>query len=105
MKLIAIGSLLWLAHSAPSGWAYDNECCSGMDCYEEPTGAVLETPAGYKIVATGEVVPYEGPGGKALDGGIIARRHSQDQSYHRCSRNGGDPKAPSLCLYVPPGSV
>jgi hypothetical protein len=105
IKLIAIGSMVLLSHNGMGGWFYDESCCHDLDCYQVADDAIAETAAGYLIKATGEVVPYAGPGGKALDGGVIARKKSKDEHFHRCSREGGRVTAPSICLYVPPGSV
>ena len=48
------------AHDAPTGWTYPYSCCSGQDCREVtsgPQGRVRETPQGYQIASTGEVMP------------------------------------------------
>jgi hypothetical protein len=104
--LIVAAGLLFpheaLSHNAPAGWAYDSDCCSGVDCYEIDDSEIEITAQGYEIKATREVVPFVGSGGKALDGGIITRRRSKDEHYHRCSRQYGSRSAASICLYVPP---
>jgi hypothetical protein len=75
----------------PTGWQYGWECCSGMDCRQLASSAVAETPQGYEIKLTGEVIPY---GDKRL-------KQSKDEFYHQCTI-GGDPKAKhSICLYTP----
>jgi hypothetical protein len=85
------------AHEAPPskmqplGWQYGWDCCSMMDCRPLASNAVAETPQGYVIRLTGEVIPY---GDKRL-------KQSKDEFYHQCTI-GGDPKAVhSICLYKP----
>jgi hypothetical protein len=78
-------------HEAISGWAYPSECCSGVDCY--PINAATEIavePVGYRILATGEFVPFE------------QAKVSGDGLWHRCSQK-GDRKLATICLYVPAG--
>lgn len=99
---IAIGILLsavaqsWPHEAPPSktqplGWTYDYSCCSAFDCRSVGTTAVTETPQGYTIKLTGEIIPY---GDKRI-------KRSKDEFYHQCTI-GGDPKAThSICLYVP----
>jgi len=78
------------AHMAPSGWMYDYACCSGIDCRQVPDNAIKQSPAGYVIEATGELIPY---GDKRI-------RNSKDQYYHWCSI-GGRPDTKTICLYRP----
>jgi hypothetical protein len=78
----------------PQGWNYPFSCCSGMDCREVtlgPQGTVNETPQGYKIAATGEVIPY---GDKRI-------KDSPDGVTHWCSVAGKDDSR-TICLFVPP---
>jgi hypothetical protein len=83
------------AHDAPLGWAYGAECCSMTDCWQEKDGAILETPNGYRVITTGELIAY----------GDSRIKPSKDQFFHRCTV-GADPKARrSICLYVPPRSL
>lgn len=110
VRLIIAGSLVYLfmlalaalflllvagkgrAHEAPMGWSYEQRCCSGIDCRPVERDAILESPNGYVIRATGEVIPYSS--GKI--------RPSQDSDYHWCSQ-GGKPDTPTICLYAPHG--
>lgn len=74
------------AHEAPLGWAYDYECCSGVDCRQ---AKVRETINGY-VVPSGELIPY---GDKRV-------RLSKDEFFHWCTVRGLDTTA-TLCIYVP----
>lgn len=76
--------------SQPLGWAYGWECCNLMDCREVPESAIEESPAGYVIKATGEVIPYSDKKVK----------QSKDERFHWCSK-GGKPDTATICLYVP----
>lgn len=96
---IALATMATAAHShdaiptatAPLGWQYGWDCCSALDCRQIGPSAVRETPQGYTIKLTGEVIPY---GDKRL-------KRSKDEFYHQCTKN-GDPNAPkSICLYTP----
>jgi hypothetical protein len=79
------------AHQAPAGWSYGVECCSSLDCFQAPPGEIAETPLGYRVRSTGELIPY-------ADSRI---KRSRDEFFHRCSP-GGDARAKrSICLYVP----
>lgn len=83
------------AHDAPLGWAYGAECCSMTDCWQEKDGAIQETPNGYRVVLTGELIGY----------GDTRIKPSKDQFFHRCTAT-ADPRARlSICLYVPPRSL
>lgn len=85
-----------VAHEAITGWTYPNSCCSARDCYQMEPGDVTWTPDGYRIEATGEVVPFE------------RTRRSPDGFFHRCSSR-GNPSKPTIgktfqkgrCLWVP----
>ncbi len=79
-----------LAHDAPSGWSYPFSCCSGYDCRPVSAKTIDQSPAGYVIANTGEIVGY-------TDSRI---RNSPDGEYHWCSvagRNDGR----TICLFVP----
>lgn len=78
-------------HSAPSGWAYPLECCSNQDCREVADADVFEGPDGYRLVASGEVVPY-------ADARV---KDSPDGRFHWCSTGGSD-TGRTICLFVPP---
>lgn len=84
------------AHDAPTGWTYPYSCCSGQDCREVtsgPQGKVRETPQGYQIASTGEVIPY----------GDIRVKDSPDGAFHWCSVAGAEDTR-TICLFVPPRS-
>lgn len=85
------------AHDAPAsekqplGWTYPWQCCSGLDCKPMNDG-VEETPQGYRIKPTGEVVPY---GDKRI-------KDSPDGMFHWCAHQAGPDKDHTICLFVPP---
>lgn len=90
---LIVSAFLWSqanAHNAPSGWSYDIECCSGVDCYQAPPTDVRETKDGY-LLSTGELIPYS-------DRRI---RRSRDEFFHECKPGGMTGSQHSLCLYVP----
>ena len=92
----ALGTGAW-AHEArtvagqPLGWIYGYECCSGTDCSVSGDKDISETPEGYLIEITGEVIPY---GDKRI-------KHSRDEFFHRCTPGGVATAPRSICLYVP----
>lgn len=86
--LLTAASLAVLAHSAPSGWDYDSECCGGHDCRPIAADAVLEKPTAWEIRATGELIMK------------YSAKVSKDGDFHRCSYKGLD-DAKTFCLYVP----
>lgn len=79
------------AHDAPSGWTYPLGCCSDYDCRQVDKSTVRETPEGFVIVATGEIIPM-------LDRKV---RESPDGEYHWCS-TAGSVTGKTICLFVPP---
>jgi hypothetical protein len=79
------------AHHAPTGWTYPYACCSGNDCREVSSTAIVQRPNGYVIKMTGEVVGYKD---RRL-------RRSPDGLYHWCSIAGLD-STRTICLFVPP---
>lgn len=91
------------AHRAPTGWAYDHECCHTQDCAPVPDAAVREVAGGYAV----RIEPGTHPmlrSGPALEAfvahGDPRIRPSGDQHRHACVI--GDRV---ICLYVPPGGV
>lgn len=89
--LIAAVLIIWSVQKARAHSFYEMRCCSGsLDCRPVPDGAISETPTGYRINATGEVVPYN-------DTRI---RQSPDQQFHWCSV-AGEPDSRTLCIYSP----
>lgn len=77
----------------PNGWTYPFSCCSGMDCREIRSQAVLEGPRGYVIKLTGELIT-------SRDTRI---RNSPDGQFHHCTV-AGQPTGRTICLFVPPRS-
>jgi hypothetical protein len=79
------------SHTAATGWAYDQQCCSGYDCEALPVGAVEDTAQGWHVrywaklgFAVDVIVPYS------------KERDSQDGKFHGCATVDR-----FLCLYVP----
>lgn len=95
--LIFLAVALAQAHEAtdvngqPLGWSYGWECCSGMDCSVSGDRDISETPEGYRIEITGEIIPY---GDKRI-------KRSRDEFFHRCTPGGVATAPRSICLYVP----
>ena len=77
-------------HSAPSGWEYPTDCCSGRDCFPIPEAELEATPVGWRVRATGETLDYH-------DRNV---RPSGDGRFHRCSQD-GKPEGRTLCLFIP----
>jgi hypothetical protein len=98
------GTKLVYPHSAiptaakPQGWNYPFSCCSGYDCREvgdrsQSKVKISETPQGYRISTTGEIIAYS-------DKRI---KDSPDGEFHWCSVAGADDSR-TICLFVPPRS-
>ena len=93
------------AHSAiptaakPQGWKYPFSCCSGYDCREvgdsrsQSKVKIEETPQGYRISSTGEILAYSD----------TRLKDSPDGEFHWCSVAGADDSR-TICLFVPPRS-
>lgn len=81
------------AHSAPSGWLYPYQCCSGRDCQPVHGTAVKEGPEGYVVEITGEVIGYHDSRLKI----------SPDGDFHLCMPPGSI-RSRAICLFVPPRS-
>jgi hypothetical protein len=77
----------------PIGWNYPWACCSGMDCArsDQPKD-VTETPEGYRINLTGEIIAY---GDKRI-------KQSPDGDIHWCAHRAGIDLNKTICLFVPP---
>lgn len=84
------------AHSAPTGWIYPSECCSGRDCAEIPTSAVKEGPNGYQVT----LLPGQHPMIKAAPHSFLVpygtEKVSPDGLYHACL----SPTLRLLCFYA-----
>lgn len=78
--------------SQPLGWLYPYACCSTIDCRPATEGEVRETPNGYLMSATGEVVPY-------TDKRV---KDSPDGLFHTCQQGGNFDTGRVLCLFRPP---
>ena len=74
--------------SKPDGWSYPFSCCAGFDCRQVPSDSVAETPQGYVIKRTGEVIPY-------TDSRV---RSSPDGETHWCSVAGAE-DGRTICLF------
>lgn len=106
--VIAVCVALWLfatafvvnAHEArtvagqPLGWRYSYACCSDRDCKPLSAGEVQETPEGYVLRKTGEVVGYQDKRVK----------ESPDGTFHVCQVAGDFEAGRILCIYAPPRS-
>jgi hypothetical protein len=87
--LLSAGSAF--GHDSPMGWTYGFECCSSIDCRQLHDVDVTEGPEGYRIVRTGELIPY---GDKRI-------KQSKDEFFHQCTPGGSIDADKSICLYVP----
>ena len=79
-------------HEAPSGWAYDHDCCSNQDC--RPLSlievkSIVQVPGGYQATVDGFDAPVFFYQNKI--------RPSKDQFFHGCVGSSGT----GYCLYVP----
>lgn len=73
-------------------------CCSAQDCYRVPASEIEATPGGWRIAATGEVIPYDRTRQTPPEGG---------GEFFRCSFK-GNPEArtigktyPRACFWAP----
>lgn len=80
-------ALLLASPAAAHDW-YPWECCAGRDCYEAPAGAVKPEPGGWRVVNTGELIPY------------ARARTSPDDHVHLCQPTVNGVRT-TRCLYVP----
>jgi len=94
---ITAGSMRACAHEAtntagqPLGWSYPLSCCSLTDCRPAASNEVRETANGYRLVTTGEVVPY-------TDRRV---KDSPSGDFHVCQQGGDFDKGRVLCLFRP----
>ena len=103
--LVRCGLTPALAHRAPSGWAYDPECCHDMDCAPVTDAAIREVAGGYQVTIAPGAHPMV-PAGAAAVAGFVAHvdrriRASGDDRRHACISRAGT----ILCIYVQPGGV
>jgi hypothetical protein len=91
-SLLALLPSIALGHDAPMGWSYPLSCCSNRDCKPLAAGEIRETPMGYEITSTGEIVGY-------ADRRV---KPSPDGSYHVCQQGGDFDKGRALCVFAPP---
>lgn len=93
------------AHQAPSGWAYDTDCCSHHDCAPVPEGAIRARSDGWHIhlpPGSHPMLRADGPGLDARIGYADPRaRISGDRHWHACV----SPAGKLLCIYTLPGGV
>lgn len=91
-------------HDAPSGWAYDPECCGGYDCAAAVDGAVREEGGGYRVTVLPGTHPMVQAGSQPVTGfvpyGDRRIRPSGDAHRHVCIVGGN-----VYCIYIPPGGV
>ena len=97
------------AHSAPTGWEYDYDCCSNKDCSELPSEAVKITDAGYVVTVTPEMNnQIKSTRTYTIRYIATGMRESKDGKYHICLRpeyanNAGEVFGGGvICFYVPP---
>lgn len=76
------------------GWKYSYACCSDKDCKPVAAGEIRETPEGYLLIKTGELVGYQDPRVK----------ESPDGTFHVCQVAGDFEAGRILCIYAPPRS-
>lgn len=83
--------VLAAAPASTHSW-FPKECCNLRDCYEIAADEVQQTPRGYKVKNTGQLIQNS------------EIRQSPDGKYYRCSRL-GDRRYWTFCLFVPKPSV
>lgn len=86
LLMLAHGDAEWIMREPGYRDAQGAHCCGPTDCAALPPGAVAETPDGYRIVATGELMRW-GERGVYL---------SRDDRYWACTRGGI-----TRCLFIP----
>lgn len=105
--IVSLAMATWLvlsgnamAHEAPSGWKYDQGCCSGQDCRQAEDGEVTQDGNGYHY--NGQLIRFD-------DKRI---KNSGDHHFHVCEwPEGGDMSTEARgrmsvhCLYVPQPGV
>ena len=76
----------WISRGAFRNPVNNEWCCGEGDCFVVPGNQVHVTPAGYRLQANGEVVPYS------------EVQASRDGEYWRCKRPDGSRR----CFFAPP---
>jgi hypothetical protein len=95
-RLLVVGALVPIASQALAhdSWISRNAlrnaagewCCGEGDCFVVPGSQVNVTPAGYRLQANGEIVPFN------------EAQPSPDGAYWRCKRPDGSRR----CFFAPP---
>jgi hypothetical protein len=72
---------------------FPRDCCGGHDCYAVDESELTPTSQGWRVEATGEVLPY-------LSRKVRQTPAEADGPYFRCSGR-GDRTASTFCIFVP----
>lgn len=105
--------MLWVksgyGHDAPSGWEYDQHCCSGHDCAQIDRATVTTSATGYTVSLQPEHHHIlRAPLVEHIPFGSTKIKISRDEHFHACvlHPHGGFEMGSSgpyvRCLYVPP---
>lgn len=78
---------------------YHYECCSDRDCFPVPFEEVQQTPKGYRIKRTGQMLFYGDTRIKPTP------PEDAQQRYHVCTTSGKLDGSMILCLYAPQGGA
>ncbi len=70
---------------------YPRACCLDVDCAPLKDGTVLWSPAGWRVLETGETIPEDDS----------RERVSPDRHFHRCRLEFWDTRSGTRCLFVP----
>jgi hypothetical protein len=111
VMLVLLSVTLGHAHRAPSGWAYDGDCCSNMDCGVIEGGRLRRVEGGWEV----DLRPGDTPRVSRAGRGFISEsairgapprsaiRPSGDLSAHVCAAFDGTMEVPIVfCLYLAP---
>lgn len=79
VRFASLAALAALAAPAAAHDWYPLACCSSQDCYPVPASDIDVTAEGYRIVSTGEVIPFSRARITPPEGGGM---------FHRCSALG-----------------
>lgn len=74
----------------PRHW-FPTACCGMGDCFKEAVNNVEQTPTGWKLKNTGEIIPYTAPREPHGDASAGSQLISPDGNYWRCPEN-ADPR-------------